>query len=108
MSGADPLSNVALRPWPASEKEGLNKEDIGAQIAQLLSERKLYLRDITEQSLLDDIAAGRDGIVESVESAGQDKKEEVLSKAEMLEKLGKAKQEVWGKLEYESSYRCKS
>lgn len=99
MSGADPLSTVALRPWPAPAKEALSKEDIYAQVAQLTSERKQYLRDITEKSLLDDIAAGRDGIIDSVEGGKQNEKEEVLSQAEMLEKLGKARHEVYNKLE---------
>ncbi|KAF1968832.1 hypothetical protein BU23DRAFT_583040 [Bimuria novae-zelandiae CBS 107.79] len=99
MAGLDALSNVALRPWPAPEKEALSKEDIFAQVGQLTSERKQYLREITEKSLLEDIAAGRDGIVESVE---EDKKEEVLSQAEMVEKLGKARHDVYSKLEWAS------
>lgn len=102
MSGAESLSNVALRPWPAPEKEALSKEDIFAQVARLTSERKQYLRDITEKTLLEDVAAGRDGIVDSVEEAGQGKKEEVLSQAEMVEKLEKARHDVYNKLEYET------
>jgi mediator of RNA polymerase II transcription subunit 17 len=99
MSGAHPLSTVALRPWPAPAKEALSKEDLYAQVGQLTAERKQYLRDITEKSLLEDIAAGRDGIVDSVEGAKQADKEEVLSQAEMLDRLGKARFDVFNKLE---------
>lgn len=99
MSGTESLSSVALRPWPAPEKEALSKEDIFTQVARLTSERKQYLREITEKTLLEDIAAGRDGVVASVEEAGQDKKEEVLTQAEMLEKLEKARHDVYSKLE---------
>ena len=103
MAPPDALAQVALRPFPAPAKDALTKEDIFAQVAQLTTERKQYLRDITEKSLLEDIAAGRDGLVDSVESAGQsqgqDEDDVVLSHAEMMEKLGKAKQEVYSKLE---------
>lgn len=99
MSGADLLSTVALRPWPAPAKEALSKEDMYAQVGQLTTERKQWLRDITEKTLLEDIAAGRDGIVQSIEGATHDAKEEVLSPAEMLEKLGKARFDVFNKLE---------
>ena len=93
------LAEVALRPFPAPAKDALSKEDIFAQVSQLTTERKQYLRDITEKSLLEDIEAGRDGLVDSVESAGNPQEEMVLSQAEMAEKLGKAKQDVYSKLE---------
>ncbi|KAL5423521.1 hypothetical protein PMIN07_010007 [Paraphaeosphaeria minitans] len=102
MSDADPLSSVALRPWPAPAKEVLSKEDMFAQVGQLTVERKQWLRDIKEQTLLEDMEAGRDGILESVESGKQGDNEDVLSQAEMLEKLGKARFEVHNKLEWAS------
>ncbi|KAJ4350137.1 RNA polymerase II mediator complex subunit [Didymosphaeria variabile] len=102
MSGADSLSSVALRPWPAPAKEALSKEDLYAQVAQLTSERRQYLRDITEKTLLEDIAAGRDGIVDTVEGGKQNDKEDVTSQAEMLEKLGRARHEVFNKLDWAS------
>ncbi|KAL5375394.1 hypothetical protein DPSP01_011203 [Paraphaeosphaeria sporulosa] len=102
MSGADPLSSVALRPWPAPAKEALSTEDMFAQVGQLTAERKQWMRDIKEQALLDDIAAGRDAILESVEGGKQRDQDEVLSHAAMLEKLGKARVEVHSKLEWAS------
>lgn len=99
MSGADALSNVALRPYPAPAKDALSREDLFAQVTQLTTERRQYLRDITESTLLEDIAAGRDGVVDSIEGARAGQKEEALSQAEMTERLSKARQEVYSKLE---------
>lgn len=99
MSGADSLSTVALRPWPTPAKEALSKEDVFAQVGQLTVERKQWMRDITEQTLLDDMAAGRGGVLESVEDGKQGAKEEALSQVEMMEKLGLARMEVHNKLE---------
>ncbi|KAJ4305525.1 RNA polymerase II mediator complex subunit [Kalmusia sp. IMI 367209] len=103
MSGIDPLANVVLRPWPVSAKEALTKEDLLLQVEQLATGRKQPLRDITEKVLQDDIAAGRDGLVDS-KGGEQDQKEEeeAPSSQETLEKIARTRHEVFTKLEWTS------
>ncbi|KAF2025283.1 hypothetical protein EK21DRAFT_76859 [Setomelanomma holmii] len=77
MSGAELPKDVALRPWPAIKTEKLASEDLQLQIEQLTNERG-HLRNITEKSLQEDIAAGKDlpddagGIVEKKELGDND------------------------------------
>jgi mediator of RNA polymerase II transcription subunit 17 len=99
----DSLNNVALRPWPAPKKEELTQEDLLFQIEQLASERG-HLRDITEQSLQEDIDAGKHVPDDAAEGAEKEKKkkeeEEMPSRQEQLEKVYKAGQEMYSHLEY--------
>ena len=94
------LNNVALRPWPAPKKEELTQDDLLFKIEQLASERG-HLRNITEQSLQEDIDAGKDVPDDAAEGAEKDKKEkDVPSRQEQLEKVFKAGQEMYSHLEY--------
>lgn len=96
----DPLNNVALRPWPAPKKEELTQDDLLFKIEQLASERG-HLRNITEQSLQEDIDAGKDIPDDAAEGAHKEKKEnEAPSRQEQLEKVFKAGQEMYSHLEY--------
>jgi mediator of RNA polymerase II transcription subunit 17 len=98
----DSLDNVTLRPWPAPKKEELTQDDLLFKIEQLASERG-HLRDITEQSLQEDIDAGKDVPDDTEEGAKDEKREkkkEVPSRQEQLEKVFKAGQEMYSHLEY--------
>ncbi|KAI0608607.1 Mediator of RNA polymerase II transcription subunit 17 [Pyrenophora tritici-repentis] len=82
----DSLNNVALRPWPAPKKEELTQEDLLFKIEQLASERG-HLRNITEQSLQEDIDAGK-----NAPGHGSD--------AEQREKVLKVGMEMYSHLEW--------
>jgi mediator of RNA polymerase II transcription subunit 17 len=95
----DSLENVTLRPWPAPKKEELSQEDLLFKIEQLASERG-HLRDITEQSLQEDIDAGKhvpDATADEVK--GGDKEKDAPSGQEQREKVFKAAQEMYSHLE---------
>jgi mediator of RNA polymerase II transcription subunit 17 len=53
------LTDVTLRPWPASKKDELSPQDLLHQVEQLANERG-HLRNVTEKSLQEDIVAGKD------------------------------------------------
>ncbi|RYN44202.1 hypothetical protein AA0113_g10865 [Alternaria arborescens] len=96
----DSLNNVALRPWPAPKKEELTQDDLLFKIEQLASERG-HLRNITEQSLQEDIDAGKHVPADAEEGAKDEKKDkEVPSRQEQLEKVFKAGQEMYSHLEW--------
>ncbi|KAF1842510.1 mediator of RNA polymerase II transcription subunit 17 [Cucurbitaria berberidis CBS 394.84] len=100
MAGTESLRDVTLRPWPAPKKEELSQEDLFLQIQQLTTERG-HLRDITEKSLHEDIAAGKDvpdEAKEDVESGAKEK--DAPTKQEMLEKVFNAQREMYGHLEW--------
>lgn len=96
MSTTNVTTDVALRAWPAPKKEALDIEDILAQVSQLTTERG-HLRGITEQSLQDEIAAGKDepGVAaddleekDKPEPSMKEKLEEIhIARIEMLRKL---------------------
>jgi mediator of RNA polymerase II transcription subunit 17 len=97
----DPLNNVALRPWPAATKEELAQDDLLIKIEQLASERG-HLRNITEQSLQQDIDAGKHVPDDAQDAAKQDEKDKEVdapSRQEQVEKVFKAGQEMYSHLE---------
>lgn len=96
------MGDVALRPWPASKKEKLSSQDIVQQIEQLTLERG-HLRDITEKSLQDDIAAGKDA-PETITSEKKEEKKEKQTKDERLQDVFRAQQEMINHMEYVPKY----
>lgn len=97
----DSLNNVTLRPWPATEKEELTQDDLLLKIEQLASERG-HLRNITEQSLQEDIGAGKhvpDDTDDATKKGDKDKEAEAPSRQEQVEKAFKAGQEMYSHLE---------
>ena len=97
----DPLNNVALRPWPPADKEELTQDDLLIKIEQLASERG-HLRNITEQSLQEDIDAGKhvpDDTDDAAKQGDKDKELEAPSRQEQVEKAFKAGQEMYSHLE---------
>jgi mediator of RNA polymerase II transcription subunit 17 len=100
MSGIDSLKDVALRPWPAPEKDELSKDALLQQIEQLTTERG-HLRDITEQSLQEDIDAGKNIPDDAKEgSEDEDDEKEAPSRKEKMEEIFKMQMEMAGHLEY--------
>lgn len=102
MAGTESLKDVTIRPWPPQKKEEQSQEDLLLQIHQLTTERG-HLRDITERSLEEEIAAGRnvpDDATDTVQKA--EKEKEAPSSQEMREKIFKAQQEMYSHLEYTS------
>ena len=99
MSGTDPLTGVTLRPWPSSKKEEPSQHDLFLKVEQLTTERG-HLRDITEESLQEDIAAGKvaPDVTSNNLELGKTQKE-APSKPEMLEQVFKAQREMYGHLE---------
>jgi mediator of RNA polymerase II transcription subunit 17 len=96
----DSLGNVTLRPWPAPKKEELSQEDLLFKIEQLAIERG-HLRNITEQSLQEDIDAGKDVPDATMDGLKQEeKKPDALSDQEQREKVHKAGLEIWSQVEY--------
>jgi mediator of RNA polymerase II transcription subunit 17 len=96
----DSLGNVTLRPWPAPKKEELSQEDLLFKIEQLAIERG-HLRNITEQSLQEDIDAGKDVPDATTDGLKQgEKKPDALSDQEQREKVHKVGQEIWSQVEY--------
>lgn len=101
----DPLNNVALRPWPASDKDELTQDDLLLKIEQLASERG-HLRNITEQSLQEDIDAGKD-VPDGADHAAKhgehekekDKDKDAPSRQEQIDKVFKAGQDMYSHLE---------
>jgi mediator of RNA polymerase II transcription subunit 17 len=94
MSVNGSLTDVTLRPWPASKKEELSAEDLLLQIEQLSTERK-HLRNVTEKSLQDDIAAGTEvpeGAAEGSEQKKEDK--DAPSREERLQEVFRAQIEM--------------
>ncbi|KAJ4377677.1 RNA polymerase II mediator complex subunit [Neocucurbitaria cava] len=103
MAGTESLRNVSLRPWPVPRKEELTQEDLFLQIQQLTTERG-HLRDITEKSLQENIAAGKD-VPEDIK-VGEDsseKQHDAPSRQEMLEKVFNAQREIWAKFAAENA-----
>lgn len=100
----DSLNNVTLRPWPATEKEELTQDDLLIKIEQLASERG-HLRNITEQSLQQDIDAGKhvpDDADDATKQEDKEKETDAPSRQEQAEKVFKAGQEMYSHLEYVS------
>jgi mediator of RNA polymerase II transcription subunit 17 len=99
----DSLGDVALRPWPAPKKEELSQEDLLFKIEQLASERG-HLRNITEQSLQEDIGAGKDVPDATTDELKQEKKEkDAPSAQEQREKEFKFAQKLHSQVEYASN-----
>jgi mediator of RNA polymerase II transcription subunit 17 len=95
----DSLGNVALRPWPAPKKEELSQEDLLFEIEQLASERG-HLRNITEQSLQEDIDAGKDVPDAATDEFKQEKKDkDAPSTQEQREKVFKFAQKLHSQVE---------
>lgn len=100
MSGTESLKDVTLRPWPAQKKEKQTQQELLEQVHQLTTERG-HLRDITENSLQEDIIAGKDVPGEAADGVGKiDKDKETPSKQEMFEKIFNAQREMHSHLEY--------
>ncbi|KAJ5056969.1 subunit 17 of mediator complex-domain-containing protein [Bipolaris maydis] len=98
----DSLNNVTLRPWPATEKEELTQDDLLIKIEQLASERG-HLRNITEQSLQQDIDAGKhvpDDADDATKQEDKEKETDAPSRQEQAEKVFKAGQEMYSHLEW--------
>ncbi|KAE8855980.1 hypothetical protein PTNB29_08819 [Pyrenophora teres f. teres] len=102
----DSLNNVTLRPWPAPKKDELTQEDLLFKIEQLASERG-HLRNITEQSLQEDIDAGKnvpghgsDAGAAKEEEKKKKKEKEALSLQEQREKVLKVGMEMYSHLEW--------
>jgi mediator of RNA polymerase II transcription subunit 17 len=95
----DSLGNVALRPWPAPKKEELSQGDLLFEIEQLASERG-HLRNITEQSLQEDIDAGKDVPDATTDEFKQEKKDkDAPSTQEQREKVFKFAQKLHSQVE---------
>ncbi|KAL6705797.1 RNA polymerase II mediator complex subunit [Coniothyrium glycines] len=94
------LKEVTLRPWPAQEKKELSLEELHLQVEQLTSERG-HLRDITELSLQEAIAAGKDVPNGVSKNADQEKTiKEAPSAQEAREKVFNAGRDMYGHLEW--------
>ena len=98
MSNADPLANVALRPWPAPAKDALSKEEISAQIHQLTNERG-HLRGITEKALQEEIDAGKSLPEDGMEGLESESKKDAPSTEERLKEIYRVRNEMHGKIE---------
>ena len=105
MSGADSLMDVALRPWPAQNKEKLEPQDLLNQVEQLARERGFF-RYITEESLQEEIATGKDATHHVAEDLEQGTQKESQTKEDRLKELGMARNELAAELQYvcESSF----
>lgn len=99
MSGAESLTNVTLRPWPAPKKEELAPQDLLQQVEQLANERG-HLRNVTEKSLQDEIILGKD-VSEDANDGLEEKKEKkvVPSKEERLQDVFRMQQEMSSHME---------
>lgn len=99
MPGADSLTHVTLRPWPTSKKEELGPQDLLQQVEQLANERG-HLRNVTEKSLREDIAAGKDTPAEEASDAEEKKdKKDAPSKEERLQDVFRMQQEMSSHME---------
>ncbi|KAF1837305.1 hypothetical protein BDW02DRAFT_628048 [Decorospora gaudefroyi] len=97
----DSLGSVTLRPWPAPQEE-LSQEDLLFKIEQLASERG-HLRNITEQSLQEDIDAGKhvpEATVEADSADLDEKEKDAPSGQDQRDKVFKAAQEMYSHLEW--------
>jgi len=72
------------------------------QTVQLVNERSQHLREITEQKLEDEIAAGTNGLEDAHDESDQDESDKALSTKEKLEEINRVRHDVVGKLEYAS------
>ncbi|KAH3907560.1 mediator of RNA polymerase II transcription subunit 17 [Parastagonospora nodorum] len=100
MSGYESLADVTLRPWPAAKKEELSPQDLLLQIEQLGTERG-HLRDVTEKSLQEDMAAGKGASEEAAGSLEQKKKKkDATSREERLQEVLKAQHEMCMHMEW--------
>lgn len=94
MSGYESLADVTLRPWPAAKKEELSPQDLLLQIEQLGTERG-HLRDVTENSLQEEMAAGKFASEEAVGGLEQNKKKrDATSREERLQEVLMAQHEM--------------
>ena len=99
MSGAESLTNVTLRPWPAPKKEELSPQDLLQQVEQLANERG-HLRNVTEKSLQDEIISGKDAAEDGKEESDQKKETKVVaSKEERLQDAFRMQQEMSSHME---------
>lgn len=99
MPGADSLTNVTLRPWPTPKKEELGSQDLLRQVEQLANERG-HLRNVTEKSLREDIAAGKDAPAEPASELEEKKdKKNAPSKEERLQDVFRMQQEMSSHME---------
>jgi mediator of RNA polymerase II transcription subunit 17 len=99
MSGAESLTNVTLRPWPAQKKEELSPQDLLEQVEQLANERG-HLRNVTEKSLQDEIISGKDAAEDGKEESDQKKETKVVaSKEERLQDAFRMQQEMSSHME---------
>ncbi|PSN66918.1 hypothetical protein BS50DRAFT_493640 [Corynespora cassiicola Philippines] len=99
MSAAGSTTNVALRPWPASKKDELTKDELLAQIGQLTVERG-HLRDITEKTLQGEVDAGKHVPEESLEGVEQADKKDAAATKDRLEEIQRVRHEMWAKLQW--------
>jgi mediator of RNA polymerase II transcription subunit 17 len=99
MSATEALTDVTLRPWPTSKKEELSSQDLLLQIEQLATERK-HLRNVTEKTLLEDIATGID-ITKDAADESELKKEDknAPSKEERLQEVFRVHHEMSNHME---------
>jgi mediator of RNA polymerase II transcription subunit 17, fungi type len=105
MSTTNLIPDVTLRAWPAPKNEALNPQDLLAQVSQLATERG-HLREITEQSLQDEIEASKHELsilTEENEEREKDKPEEQSTK-DKLEEIHVARIEMLKKLECVECY----
>lgn len=102
-AGMESLKEVTLRPWPVQKKEELSLEDLHVKVEQLTTERG-HLRDITEASLQEAIAAGKD-VPDGVSGSAGPKQpsKEAPTQQEMREQIMKAGSEMHSHVEYEQS-----
>ncbi|KAF2661232.1 hypothetical protein K491DRAFT_587871 [Lophiostoma macrostomum CBS 122681] len=105
MSGLDSLTNVALRPWPAPKKERLEPEDLLSQVEQLARERG-FLRYVTEESLQEEIATGKDVTQQAAEDDEPGTQKESQTREDRLKELGTAKNELTTELEWAQFAAC--
>ncbi|KAF2791477.1 hypothetical protein K505DRAFT_280651 [Melanomma pulvis-pyrius CBS 109.77] len=101
MSGAGPSASVALRPWPAPQKEAIPPADLFSRVHQLTIERG-HLRSITEKSLQDDIDTGKDVATDIVEGVEQSQKKDAPTRQERVQEIAQKQVEMYQALDWAS------
>ncbi|KAF2115755.1 subunit 17 of mediator complex-domain-containing protein [Lophiotrema nucula] len=105
MSASGPATDVALRPWPTSEKEALDRAELHNKVVQLASERG-HLRLITEESLQEEIDTGKDAVEVAV-MEGVEQQEEVKStqtKQDRQKQVWEVRNSMWQLTEWAEHY----
>lgn len=100
MLGTGALRDVTLRPWPQSKKAELTAEDLAVQISQLAEERGGHLREITENSLQDELLAGNNVADNATSDIEEKAKKEAPSREQRQEDILREGKQIYQHLEY--------